>query len=58
MHPRDDIDRLYEPRRKRGREVTNIEDSIDASIRRLGVDIKKGNERLITAASNKENNNN
>ena len=35
LHPRDDIDRLYVSRKEGGRELTSIEDSVDASIRRL-----------------------
>ena len=32
LHPRDDVDRLYVPRKEWGRELASIEDSIDASI--------------------------
>ena len=32
LHPRDDIDRLYVSRKERERGLTNIEDSVDASI--------------------------
>ena len=35
MHLRDDIDRLYVSLKEGGRGLTNIEDSVDASIRRL-----------------------
>ena len=48
LHHRDDIDRLYVSR-KGGRGLANIEDTPDASIRKL---VKKSKERLITVASN------
>ena len=35
LHPRDDVDRLYVSRKKRGRGLASIEDSVDASIRWL-----------------------
>ena len=35
LHPRDDVDRLYVSRLEEGRGFTSIEDSVDASIRRL-----------------------
>ena len=35
LHPRDDVDRLYVPRKERGRGLASIEDSVDASMRRL-----------------------
>ncbi len=35
LHPRDDIDRLYESRKEGGRGLSSIEDSVDASIQRL-----------------------
>ena len=31
MHPRDDVDRLYVPRKKGGRRLASTEDSIDYS---------------------------
>ena len=40
LHPRDDVNRLYESR-KRGRVFASIEDSVDASIQRLEDYIKK-----------------
>ena len=33
LHPRDNVDRLYESRNQGGRVITSIEDSVDASIR-------------------------
>ena len=51
-HPRDDIDRLYVSRKKGGRGLNSIEDSIDASIQRLKDCIKKDERGLITAIRN------
>ena len=52
LHPRDDIDRLYASRKEGKRGLASIEDSVDASIRRLDDCIKKSKERLITAVNN------
>ena len=35
LHPRDDIDRLYVSRKEGERGLAGIEDSVDASIKRL-----------------------
>ena len=35
LHPRDDVDRLYDSRKEGGRGLASIEDSVDASIQRL-----------------------
>ena len=35
LHQRDGIDRLYVSRKEGGRGLTNIEDSVDASVQRL-----------------------
>ena len=35
LHPRDDVDRLYVPRKEGGRGLASIEDSVDTSIQRL-----------------------
>ena len=35
LHPRDDVDRLYVPKKEGGRELARIEDSVNASIQRL-----------------------
>ena len=48
LHPRDDIDRIYVPR-KGGRGLISIEDSVDASIQRLEDYIEKCGGKLITA---------
>ena len=41
LRSRDDVDRLYVPRKKGGRGLAGIEDSVDASIQRLEDYIKK-----------------
>ena len=56
LHPRNDIDRLYMSRKGGGRELTSIEDSIDASIQRLEDYIEKRKERLITVTRNNTDN--
>ena len=48
LHPRDDVDQPYVPRKEEGRGLTCIEDSVDASIQRLKDHIQKRRERLIT----------
>ena len=35
LHPRDDVDRLYVPRKEGGRGLASIEDNVDTSIQRL-----------------------
>ena len=52
LHPRDDVDRLYVPRKEGGRGLTSIEDSIDTSIQRLEDYIEKHERGLITAIRN------
>ena len=37
LHPRDDVDRLYVSRNEDGGGLASIEDSVDASIQRLGL---------------------
>ena len=56
LHLRDDIDRLYGSRKKGGRELTSIKDSIDASIQGLKEYIKKSKERLSTTVCNSTDN--
>ena len=41
LHPRDDVDRLYVPRKEGERGLASIEDNVDASIRRLEDYIEK-----------------
>ena len=41
LHPRDDVDRLYIPRKEGGRGLISIEDSVDTSIQRLEDYIEK-----------------
>ena len=51
LHPRDDVDRLYVPRKEGGSGLASIEDSVDASI--LLVDyIQKHGGRPIKATRN------
>ena len=53
LHPRYYVDRQYVSRRERGRGLTKIEGSVDASIHRLEDCIEKRRGRLITATRNK-----
>ena len=52
LHPRDDADRLYVPRKVGGRGHASIEDSVDTSIQRLEDYIEKDGRGLITANNN------
>ena len=54
--PRDDVDRLYVPRKEGGRGLTSIEDSMDTSIQRLEDYIEKHERGLITAIRNNTDN--
>ena len=54
FHHRDDIDKLYVSRIKRGKGLSIIQDNIDTSIGRLEHYIKKSKERLITATQTTE----
>ena len=56
LHPRDDVDRLYVPRKEGGRGLTSIEDSVDTSIQRLEDYIEKHERGLITAIRNNTDN--
>ena len=56
MYPRDDVDRLYVSRKEGGRGLTNIEDSVDASIQRLEDCIGKHEGGLFTAIRNNTDN--
>ena len=49
LHPRNDVDRLYVPRKEGGKGLASIEDSVDASIQRLEDSIEKHDQGLITA---------
>ena len=55
LHPRGDVDRLYVSRRKGGRELVSIENSVDTSIQQLEDYIEKRGGRLITATRNNTN---
>ena len=52
LQPRDDVDRLYVSRKEWRSGLACIEDSVDASIRRLEDDIGNHEGRLITAIRN------
>ena len=52
LHSRDDVDRRYVSRKEGGRGLSSIEDSVDASIQRLGDYIQKQEGGLITATKN------
>ena len=56
LHPRDDVDRLYIPRKEGGRGLAGIEDSVDTSIQRLEDYIEKHERGLITAIRNNTGN--
>ena len=49
LHPRDDVDRLYESRKEGGRGLASIVDSVDTSIQQLKDYIEKRGGRLIKA---------
>ena len=52
LHPRDDVRRLFVPRKEGGRGLSSIEDNVDASMRRLEDYIEKHEGGLITAIRN------
>ena len=56
LHPIDDVDRLYVPRKEGGRGLASIEDSIDTSIQQLEDYIEKHEKGLITAIRNNTDN--
>ena len=56
LHPRDDVDRLYESRKEGGRRLASIEDSEDASIQWLEDYVEKHEGRLITVIKNDTDN--
>ena len=56
LHPRDDIDRVYVPRKEGGRGLASIEDSVNTSIRRLKDYTEKHEGELITAIRNNTDN--
>ena len=56
LHPRDDVDRLYVPRKEEGRGLASIEGTVDTSIQRLEDYIEKHERGLITAIKNNTDN--
>ena len=53
LHPKSDVDRLYIPRKERGRDLISIEDCVEVAIRGLEVYVHGREERLIQAARDK-----
>ena len=56
LHPRDNVDRLYVPRKEGERGLASIEDSVDTSIQRLEDYIEKHERGLISAIRNNTDN--
>ena len=56
LHLRDDVDRLYVPRKEGRRRLVSIEDSVEASIQRLEEYTEKHERGLITASRNDTDN--
>ena len=56
LHPRDNVDRLYESRKEGVRGLTSIEDSVDASIQWLEDYIEKHEGGLVMAIKNNTDN--
>ena len=52
LHHRDDVDRLYVSRKKGGKGLASIKDTVDASIQRLEEYIEKHERGLITTIRN------
>ena len=52
LHPRDDVGRLYVPRKERGRGLASVEDSVDTSMKRFEYYIEKHEKGLITPIRN------
>ena len=50
LHPKSDVDRLYIPRKERGRGLISIEDCVELAMRGLEVYVHVSEERLIQAA--------
>ena len=56
LYPRDDVDRLYVPRKEGERRLASIEDSVDTSIQGLEDYIEKHERALIPAIRNNTDN--
>ena len=50
LHPKSDVDRLYIPRKERGRGLISIKDCVELAITGLEVYVHGSEERLIQAA--------
>ena len=49
LYPKSDVDRLYIPRKERGRGLISLEDCVELAIRGLEVYVHRSEERLIQA---------
>ena len=56
LHPKDDVDRLYESRKEGGRRLASTEDCVDASIQWLEDYTENHGRRLNTATRNNTDN--
>ena len=56
LYSKDDVDRLYVPRKEGGRGLASIEDSVDTSIQRLEDYVEKHERGLIMAIRNNTEN--
>ena len=56
LHPRDDVEKLYVSRKAAGRGLASIEDSVDASLKRLEDSTEKHKRGLITVIRNDTDN--
>ena len=56
LHPGDDVDRLYVPRKERGKGLASIEENVDTSIQQHEDYIEKHERALITAIRNNTDN--
>ena len=56
LHPKDNVDRLYVPRKEGRRGLASIADSVDTSLQRLEDYIEKHKSGLITAIRNNTDN--
>ena len=56
LHPKDDVDRKYVPRKEGGIGLASIKDSVDTSIQRLEDNLEKRERGLIMAIRNNTDN--
>ena len=55
LHPKPDVDRLYIPRKDRGRGLRAIKDCVELAVIGLGVYVHESEERLLQAARGDRN---